>query len=580
MDPIFYLKRAAGYRALDAKDFEGEVKINLITNFTDDVLRKLLIGVSVYHRIYPVLYATPYRQYHFDLKNPASELYGTDPDITFIFFDVNPFKESEFRSSREHFSGVMADVERYCAKAKGTVVMSKFVVSYQGAYGNLFRQSPFFKLVEEYNEALVSLAERFPNLIIFDINRLVHLLGERHVFDSRGLYAFDVPFTHEFMTMLAEEWFALIRARRGGSKKCIVLDLDNTLWGGVVGELGPRGIALGPEYPGNAFMNFQRALLEFYERGILLAIASKNNEEDVREVFRQNPFMILNEGHFAAMRINWDEKADSIKDIAKELNIGTESMVFLDDDPVSRHRVRAALPEVAVPEFSLAPEEYAKTIYALDLFHQTAITEEDAKKGSMYAAERERRKAQEVAQDIDEYIKGLGITMRVRLNAEDGIPRLSQLTLKTNQYNLTTRRYAEHEIKEMMDKGDLVFSGDVTDKFGNYGTVVMAIVRFAGSAHHEAMLDTFLMSCRVMGRGVECAFMDQIVRALGDRGVKELQGEFIPTAKNKPVESLLGDHGFTRKKGARGDAERYSIDIPSYLQKPCSRTGRFITIIT
>ena len=281
--------------------------------------------------------------------------------------------------------------------------------------GIFSRHSPFFTLVEEYNKRLEELAAELPNLIVFDTNRLVHLLGEKQTFDARGTHAFDIPFTSEFMAMLAEEWTAYVRALMGKTKKCIVLDLDNTLWGGVVGELGPTGIALGPDYPGSAFVAFQHALLDFYERGIILAINSKNNLEDVLEVFKKNSAMVLKEEHFSAIRANWNDKADNLIDIAKELNIGLESMVFFDDDILNRNIVRGRLPEVTVPEFSLPPEDYVKTLYALDVFNQFSLTEEDTKKGKMYAEERQRKQVMKGAKGLDDYIKELNIVMRVEV---------------------------------------------------------------------------------------------------------------------------------------------------------------------
>ena len=574
MDFLDYIGHASRYKESNRNDFADEIKIRLVTNFTDDILKNVLTGIALANKVYPVIDQAPYRQYHLALKDPKSALWQGDPNITFLFFNMNPFGSSEFRSSKEHFEEVLHGVEQYSRAAKGTVVLNDFIVSYQGAYGNLFRHDPLFALAQEYNEKLAALAERLPNLVIFDTNRLVHIMGESSVFDLRGLYAFDVPFTHEFMTVLAEEWFAFVRALLGKAKKCIVVDLDNTLWGGVVGELGPLGIALGPDYPGNAFVNFQRALLEFYDRGIILAIVSKNNIEDVQEVFQKNPHMVLKEKHFAAVRANWGEKAENLMEIAKELNIGVESMVFLDDDPLNREMVAARLPGITVPDFSMPPEEYAQALYALNLFHQFALTEEDTQKGKMYAEERQRKKIAEVAVDINQYIAKLGIKIKASVNAETIVPRLSQLTLKTNQFNLTTKRYSENDIKKLIADGALIFAANVSDTFGDYGTVVMAIV--IPGTHHEATLDTFLMSCRVMGRGVECVFIDRVLRELNARGITKLHASFIPSAKNKPAETFLHGHGFS----VTAEPNTYMVPLPAYIKKPCSEINKAITITT
>ena len=260
---------------------------------------------------------------------------------------------------------------------------------------------------------LQELADELPNLYVFDTNKVVHFLGESHVRDLRGIYAFDMPFSNDFFVALSSEWLSFIHATTGRSRKCIVLDLDNTLWGGVVGEQGPLGIELGPQYPGLAFQNFQRALLKLLQRGVILAISSKNNLADVREVFEKNPHMILKEEHFAAVRANWQDKSVNIQSIAHELNIGTNSMVFIDDNPLEREQVVQRLPEVLVPDFSIEPEQFVQKLYSLNVFHQMTLTQEDAKKNQMYAEERKRREAFLSAQSPEDYIASLKIRLSV-----------------------------------------------------------------------------------------------------------------------------------------------------------------------
>jgi FkbH-like protein len=559
------------------EDFGATVSINLITNFTDTILQQALVGVALSQNVYPDVHVVPYKQYHLHLKDPKSDLRRRSADITFIFFDVNPFKDSEFLS-RAHFEEVLADIEQYVKDSKGMVVVNSFIASYQSAYGNLVAENPKFALIHEYNKKLDALSATNPNVTVFDTNRLVHILGESNAFDLRGIYAFDIPFTNDFMALMAEEWFAYIRALIGGVKKCIVLDLDNTLWGGVVGELGPLGIALGPDYPGNAFVNFQRALLDFCNRGIILAINSKNNPADVAEAFEKNHYFVLGEKNFSAIRTNWDDKIANMKSIAEELNIGLDSMVFIDDDPLHRAMVAAALPEVTVPDWSMPPEEYTRALYGLNLFHQFSLTDEDREKGRMYAEERQRKNVRERAVDVNDYIASLGITMTISMNDETLSPRLAQMTQKTNQFNLTTQRYGEHDIRKFLADDNLAFSGKVDDKFGDYGTVILAIVKNGagvGLKKDEAALDSFLMSCRVMGRGIECAFIDHVIRELHAREVKKLHAKFIPTAKNDPAKNFLHEHGFSQTPKGNDD---YILDIETYIAHPCEKVNKAIII--
>ncbi|MDO8521040.1 MAG: HAD-IIIC family phosphatase [bacterium] len=558
MQVIDYLKLANAVGANGPTEGKKPFAINLVTNFTDDILQKLLQGILVEGGIHHEIFAVPYKQYHLHLKDREGRLYQKRVDATFLFFDANLYRRSAFTEDDNHWQELLQDLKTYCLAQSAPVIMTNFITPYHGAYGNLFEQSPLFALIEEANRELKSLSKKLNNLYICDVNAIVHRHGEKNIRDFRGLYAFDTPFTNDFLLALAEEWFAYIRALSGRTKKCIVVDLDNTLWGGVVGETGPLGIALGPDYPGLAYQNFQHALLDFYKRGIILAIASKNNAADVAEVFAQNPHMILKEDHFAAVRVNWEDKAKNLLSVAEELNIGVDSLVFLDDDALNRDLVRRMLPEVSVPELPAAPEEYISALYGLNLFNQFELTEEDLGRAKMYADERKRKSVQYSTESVEEYVKALGIVVTLEKNEPTSIPRLSQLTQKTNQFNLTTKRYSEGELLRMMEDGALIFSGNVSDRFGEYGKTIMAIVvRGDGGA---ATLDTLLMSCRVMGRGVEDGFMKRVAEDLLTLGFERMDATYTPTHKNAPSKDFLSKLGFA-ETGRTGDTVKYSIDL-------------------
>ncbi|TSC68816.1 MAG: hypothetical protein G01um101456_490 [Parcubacteria group bacterium Gr01-1014_56] len=512
--------------------------INLVTNFTDEVLERVLGGMCLAEGIYPQITRTPYKQYALAFKNKKSEINTSKPDISYIFFDASPYAQSEFLSSG-HRKEVLADIERY-AKFAGTVVVGLFALPYHGPYGEHFTKEPLFVALSDFNTKLQALAKKNSSIHIFDTNKAFARVGELRARDLRGHHAFDMPFTTDFLIALASSWLTYARAILGLSRKCIVLDLDNTLWGGIVGEDGALGVLLGPEYPGLAYQNFQRALLSMWERGVILAINSKNNEADVDEVFEKNPHMILKKEHIAAMRVNWDDKSKNSKEIAQELNIGMGSMVFIDDSPLERERMREEAPEILTPEWSFEPEQYVKELFSLGVFHQMSLTSEDKKKGQMYVEESKRKKVRATSRNVKEYIKKLNIKMQVREGKAIDIARVAQLTQKTNQFNLTTKRYQEADISRMIKKGDLVITGDVGDTFGGYGVVILGIVKIEKK---QATLDTFLMSCRVMGRGVEEAFFEHIIKQLHTRGVERLKASFIPTPKNKPASKFLSTFG-------------------------------------
>lgn len=574
-EALSYFKAATDLLKKDPASFRHKASIRLITNFTDTPLSRIISGMCAEEGIYPLVSSIPYKQYHLFLKEPKKILGDEPADITFIFFDVHNYGESAFKSDPNHFEEILSDLARYAAIDSQPIVVSTFPSPYRGIYGNLFTESPLHKQVEKANTELKKLAEEIPNLYLWDANRLLHWHGESRARDFRGLYAFDMPFNNDFLTLAAEEWLGFIRARLGLTKKCLVLDLDNTLWGGVVGEVGPNGISLGPDYPGSAFLGFQKSILELYERGVILALNSRNNPADVEEVFKTNPNMVLKMEHFSAIRINWEDKATNISSIAEELNIGTDSMVFVDDDRMNRDLVRTMLPEVAVPEFSIPAEDYAHTLFSFTYFYQFSLTSEDRKKGKMYAEEKQRKDVEKSAQNLEEYIAALNIQAKMHLNSTTLLPRTSQLTLKTNQCNLTTKRYTEKEISDLMNQGGLVYAVDVTDKFGDYGTTAVIIATKQGNTAH---LDSFLMSCRIMGRGVEYALFHFLAKELSEMGINTLTAEFIPTAKNDPSKDFLSSAGFKETSRNENGAISYSMELASHLASPQTQAVSTISV--
>lgn len=566
MDVLTYLKHANAILQEDPATFSARISINLVTNFTDDIFRKLLTGICLSHDLYPDIYVVPYQQYAIEFKDAFSGLARHPADITFVCFDVNPYISSPFRSSIEHAEETFDDLERWSAHQNGLVVVTSFPIPYRNAYGNLFESDPLYGRIRRLNERLAERAAASSRLYVCDINRLLHAYGECRARDLRHLYASDIPFTAEFSLRLCQEWFAYIRLLKGNVKKCIVLDLDQTLWGGILGEEGPLGIALGPGYPGRAFQEFQRALLSYHERGILLAINSKNNPKDVQAVFEENPHMILKPSHFAATVVNWKDKAENLVAIAAELNIGVGSMVFFDDEAVNRALVRHALPTVLVPELVAPPEEYVSILYDLRELNQLRLTDEDIARSRMSANEEERKQVQSVSRSVEEYIAALDLTVTIRRNPTDKLARLAQLTQKTNQFNLTTLRLNEADVERFIASHGLVFSGDVVDRYGAYGTTLLAL--FEKVSDGVAVLRVFLMSCRVMGRGVEAVFLDAILQTLKQEGVSELRAEFIPTEKNVPSKGFLPLLGFEFVgEGDRGSMV-YRLAIAQYQIDP------------
>jgi FkbH-like protein len=323
-------------------------------------------------------------------------------------------------------------------------------------------------------------------------------------------------------------------------KKCLVLDLDNTLWGGVIGEDGLDGIKLSMDAPGNSFLAFQQAIRDLHDRGVILAVNSRNNPEDALAVIRTHPNMLLKEQHFAALRMNWNDKAENLKEIADELNIGLDSLVFLDDDPTNRALVRSLLPMVEVPELPEDSREYARFLASLPYFPSAATTDEDQMRGNLYVTERLRRSEEERHATKEDFLASLGLSLTMARDDASTLTRLAQMTGKTNQFNFDKRPYSEEELAALVaNPATAVIHGRLADRFGDYGIVALAIAEMKGDAWH---LPAMLMSCRALGRGVEEAFFGAVLEAAKAAGAKEVSIAFTEAERNQPAKAFLDAH--------------------------------------
>ena len=400
--------------------------------------------------------------------------------------------------------------------------------------------------------------------IFLDLDEVLLQVGRTNFFDQRLWYSARFPFTSVAAREIARRIVNLGAVIKLPKAKVIVLDADNTLWGGIVGEDGIDGIALGPDYPGNTFMDFQRRLLDFQQRGFILALCSKNNPSDLDQVLKEHPHQLLRDEHFAARRVNWLPKPDNLISLAEELNLGLESFIFVDDSDHECAAVRQQLPQVEVVQTPARSIDIPACLELVSRLEVLSLTAEDLVKTEMYAQERKRREMKDQVTGsgvgVDEYLTSLKMKMLVNFNNAAHLARLSQLTQKTNQFNLTTRRYSELQIQEfILDRDYLVADFSLADVFGHSGIAGMAIVRF--SDERQAELDTFLMSCRVIGREAESAFLHCLLRQLAKQGVQEFAADFLPTPKNELVKNFLSDQGF--EKSPDGRYRSYLGDSPA-----------------
>lgn len=415
--------------------------------------------------------------------------------------------------------------------------------------------------VQNYNAAIAELSRTKGNVKRVDYATFVKDYSVRELVDWKFYFMSQVPMNPRLAKPF-KSWFdSQLKQIMLKRKKCLVLDLDNTLWGGVLGEDGIDGIKVGGDYPGKAYLYFQEALLELEKTGIILTVCSKNNEQDVLDVWEKNPFLVLRKEHFSAYRINWKDKASNIRELAAELNIGLDSFVFVDDNPTERELIKQVLPMVSVPEFPKQAYELPQFFEELvcNYFLVYSVTDEDRNKTEQYKANALRTHAQNSFSDFGQFLYSLEMCLTIEKANEFNLPRIAQMTQKTNQFNLTTRRYTDADIRQKMHEGAKVWCVSVADKFGDSGITGCLIVE-------KGTIDTFLLSCRVLGKGIEKAFLYMILNELYEAGEKCIEAAYLPTAKNMQVSEFYDRCGFILQKTDADGARHYKLEITNYFE--------------
>jgi len=427
--------------------------------------------------------------------------------------------------------------------------------------------------VARVNASVRRAARELNNVYVLDYDALIGRHGSVNWEDPRKWLTVRLPIAADRLIHLAREWLRYLHPITGRVCKCLVTDLDNTLWGGVIAEDGLDGIKLGSGAGGYAYESLQRVMLDLRHRGVILAIASKNNPAEARDAIEKHPGMILKAGHFAAHRVNWNDKATSLRELAAELNIGLDALAFIDDNPVEREWIRGQLPEVTVIDLPADPMGYAAALREAPVFERLTLTDEDRNRGRMYAEQQARAQLQSSAASLEDFYRSLQIEVDVATVRPDTITRAAQLTQKTNQFNLTTRRYSEQQIADLAaDPACRVYTVRVKDRLGDNGVVGVAVTR-DGDGRCE--IDTLLLSCRVIGRTVETAFLSHIAGEARRRGNSLLTGQFLPTAKNVPAKDFYRSHEFSAKS-EHPDGSEWEFD----LSKPGPSCPPWITLRT
>jgi FkbH-like protein len=560
-------------------DQARSIKIAIISSFTLRGFKETLFVKCYQFGIVAQIFLGSYSQYMRDILDENSDFYAFAADLVIIFLDSRSFLGEHYLSpysisdeQRRAFvggriEGLVSLVRKVQAKSDAKILLHNFEVPLHSPLGILENKQDFGikEAVETANSSLRDIFRDDRQVYIFDYDAFCSKIGKRRIIDYKLYYLGHFVVNLQFVPELCQQYLGFIKPMMSLTRKCIVLDLDNTLWGGIIGEDGLEGLKLGPSQEGQSFYEFQKYLLALYNRGIILAINSKNNYDDALSVFREHPFMLLKEQHFASMQINWSDKVSNMQAIARELNIGLDSLVYIDDDKFNREIVRSSLPEVLVIDLPSDPSYYLQTLMELDDFNLLQITDEDKKKGLMYAQQRKRSELQLQATDISHYLQSLEMVVIIERANQFNTPRISQLTQKTNQFNLTTRRYLEEDIKGFAGSDEFVIlSLQVQDKFGDNGITGAAIIKKQSS---EWVIDTFLLSCRIIGRRIEEVLLSHILDEAKKGQAQKVIGEFIPTQKNTPSRTFFKDNGFILKKST-DHKETWEYDLSQDYHRP------------
>jgi FkbH-like protein len=548
----------AAARALDRIPAESvperlRARVALLGSFTLEPFVPVLRVEAARAGLWLDTYVAPYGQYLSELIDPGSGLYRFRPNVTFLAVDADVlwnqrWAESPPLKSEPVVGGLLtplfSGLDVFDRAGSGIVVMNDFVLPRRSTEGvNAFRsKGTFAHTVAHANKHLRLRLSLRDHTFLFPLADVVAQVGRDHAFNWRTHYRGHVTWSDTFMAAVAQRYVGFALAAMGRATKCIVLDLDNTLWGGVLGEEGPSGIALGPQWPGSEFVDFQRELLDLQRQGILLALCSKNNEPEVLAVLREHPSMLIREAHLAAHRINWEDKATNIRALARELNIGLDHMLLIDDSPHERAWVRQQIPELRVPELPTDPSMYATWVGSLPSLIVLQQTAEDTQRTRQYQESRSREAYRGSVGSVEDFLRGLGLRVDVALVDDDSMARVVQLLAKTNQFNLTTRRHDEPTIRRQVAAGAWrVYTMRVTDRFGDFGLTGVAIVEPGDDAWH---LESFLMSCRVIGKSVETALIARIASDARAAGATSLSAEFVDSGRNQVASTFLSGQGF------------------------------------
>lgn len=500
------------------------------------------------------IWEADFNQIERQVLDPSSALYDFNPEIVILFRSSHQLLGKYNKLNPGQFTSLAADELKLIEELNNTIIsrLNCKVIFYNyteindSIFGNYATQieSSFLFQLRKLNYQLMLFASGSTHFYLCDISTLQNQFGKSTFFHPAVYVNAEMVLSIDILPAVAGITINLICAMNGQFKKCIIVDLDNTVWGGIIGDDGLENIQIGSLGIGKAFSEFQYWIKKLKNRGIIIAVCSKNNELTAKEPFEKHPDMVLKLEDIAVFIANWENKADNIRKIQSLLNIGFDSMVFLDDNPFERNMVRENIPDIIIPELPEDPAHYLEYLYSLNLFETISFTAEDEERTKLYQVEAQRSSIQQKFTNEDDFLQSLNMTSLVQPFNTFNTPRVAQLSQRSNQFNLRTVRYTEADIERLSSSADyFTFAFTLEDKFGDNGLIAVIILH--KEDNNTVFIDTWLMSCRILKRGMENFVLDQIINFANKNGFVYLKGEYLQTAKNEIVKNHYQNLDFT-----------------------------------
>lgn len=547
------------------------IKLALLSDSTTQLIAQAIIGYGSASAIDYTIYQPDYDHSVQEVFDTSSGLYSFQPDFVIILRGAEHLREKFYRTPAEKKAtfarDYILDLDGICSRLEQDLAAKLIICNYptidDGVFGNYTSkvELSFPYQLRKLNYLLMETSARYSNRFIADLSALLSQKGYETNFDPKMYYNADQPFSLSFLPWLAKTLHDIIMAIHGRFKKCLVLDLDNTIWGGIIGDDGLNSIQIGDLGLGKIYTDFQLWIKALKDRGIILAVCSKNDPTTARLPFLQHPQMELRLEDIAVFVANWESKVDNIRHISETLQIGFDAMVFVDDDPVERARIRENIPGIAVPDLPSDPADYLLFLRDLNLFETASYTAEDKHRTILYQRETARTVSRQTFSGEAAFLESLEMHSTARAFDSFDIPRIAQLSQRSNQFNLRTIRYTEQEVTAIAaNPGYLTVSLTLEDNYGDYGLVAFVILHALPEAPHALFIESWVMSCRVLKRSMEQFTLNYIIQKAREAGYTILIGEYLPTVKNELVRDHYAALGFRDIR-----THRWELDLTQSL---------------